>query len=647
MSSGQIQEFKTPAQVTAVIRSAAFLGAEFVLKGPGGSEPIHADFEQIDETGSGRNRTATFLELSVQEQNPRAETPHWLVVGASIAVEFRAGDLQCSFSSALISVGKDLLRLALPDAISMVTVRSSSRRGIRARAEGWGSIRTDLETYPCRISLQDYSANGVGLQVSIPETVDPTQLRHLAGQVTAHRMSVHLNDFRVLHASFVELDSNGWSIYRLGCQNVASLTMRDNFSEDGRKSRRFHAGDAIQLESALWPGRSYRAYVEDFSLGGLRCRIPIPEEAAAFLPGSRIKILGINIEGRILELRPPYLRISIDIDNISGFDSWFLKFTGAFHPSMDTSADTFTDLALSFASAGGVSASFLAQASKLNVYLEEEMSDLKRNSHWIQTWVEKSNKGDVIGHISCVRYGDNIWYLGDLFGSQIERINKEFSRKFFESFVSYCSLCAPYPKTVATWIPTHPNWKVMSERIAGEFRHYVYEEALCYKIALLNRRRIPNTSLLPLAEVRAFDDPNLAESISVLAKAGLSYFPRLLGLDPDSYGSPLLKRIITATGSEFDRFFATISLGEKRVVLALSRFPAGTSVQRHQETIWVFSPERISSEELDAVINTSMTWSLAKGMLPSYVKLVTKESLDHLPAAMRFVVSDPRMWLLA
>jgi hypothetical protein len=299
MSSDQTQEFNTPAQVTAVIRSAAFLGAEFILKGPERADSVHAEFERIDETGTGRNRTATFLELTVREWGANTDSPHWLVVGALIDVGFRAGDLQCSFASVLLGVGKDHLRLALPEKISMVTLRSSSRRGIRARAEGWGSIRTDRETFPCRISLQDYSANGVGLKVSIPERADPSQLKHLSGQVTAHRMSVHLNDFRILHAGYQEQDSNGWAVYRLGCQSVASLTMRDGQVEDGRKSRRFHAGEAIQLESALWPGRSYRAYVEDFSLGGLRCRIPIPEESAAFLPGSRIKIQGINIESTL------------------------------------------------------------------------------------------------------------------------------------------------------------------------------------------------------------------------------------------------------------------------------------------------------------------------------------------------------------
>ncbi len=638
-----LEEIIEQQKITALLRSAVFLD---VTLQETSTKSLHKIIE-LKETGEGRKIFVTAIKISSSKKDKTHEKK--INNNDEINISFSISDTVVKFKSSIISKNNNYIFIAPPKNIFLYASRESHRKKINVSASGWGSIDTGNAVYRARVTLKDYSSKGLGLLISTQLKISNLNNSYISALVSSHQISLIIDSKKIVRSnSIFKNKEKNWFTYEIGCKLEKELTKNGLKNKHFRKSRRLEIGEYIRIASALNSERTYKVKIEDISINGLLCKVLYDEEINAFPAGSKVFLQELNIEGRIINTDAVNIRIELDLASSPNIKNWFLKFTEAFHPSIDTSIDQFEQAAISFASSGGTPQSFLRDASQINKFLNDEISSLKRDPNWIQTWIEKSTSGEVIGHMSCVRYGDNLWHVCDLYGSHLKQIHKNFSKKFLETFISYTLSLSPFPKTFGIWKSDHPYWAKMTRAIENESSSLIYESFFCYKIALLKEKKFNYSDSVKIKEITARDAGVIQEIKNSLEKWQTKYFSTLMGFDQDSFASPRLKSAIKNSDYDFRRIFITIEADGNKFLGILSQYPPGTSVQHHQETIWLlpYKGKAITKKTLKKVISTSVAFALKNGFSIAYCKVATNSLIKHLPKPMKAVISDPRMWLI-
>jgi hypothetical protein len=321
------------------------------------------------------------------------------------------------------------------------------------------------------------------------------------------------------------------------------------------------------------------------------------------------------------------------------------KFQG---PGLSTRLSVGNELVQLFCNSGALSAQYIKGQMKIAGEFSDSFTMDADQPPWLHRWVERTDDGEIKGHVSAARFGDSLWHLGDISGmiEQSKKISRDFIPSFFANFKGYCQSIAPCPHLLITWIEGHPYWKNFNDFLESDGRKYVRcrIKSRYHRIQRGVTARNHSNDQWSVTKIGATQF-ELIEAIQkeILTPEALPLL-KSLDFDPWTFGSRSLRSSIANTKREFRREYYVLNDQHSRFLIVYQSFPLGTSALRTEDVPWVFplTPTQFSAADWESLRNRIWTLALAEGFdFPGVIEVMPTEHGADTKAAKSLI------WTLA
>jgi hypothetical protein len=425
-----------------------------------------------------------------------------------------------------------------------------------------------------------------------------------------------------------------------------------------RRSSRIPADFDLNLVSPLHSGHLISFQVTDAGASGFRGMLREAVDAKLLPAGCSVSVGEGALQALLVSIDGRELRFQITGGGPEDRLAWLKRLTPYLHPQVSGKSAFGAEIMDLFCESGALAVGYLKNTRTVAEAFEAALGGGGlADEPWIHRWIERTDSGEIRGHISAVRVADNLWHLGDIAGmiEENRKVSRKFIPAFFSSFLEYCLHTRPCPRILIGWKAGHPYWRAFENFI--EQHHGASRSAVVhtqyFRLPYSKVREASSSRRNHYREIRAFDFESILEIQRELEK--LTIAPELrqivqaLDFDIDRFGSPSLSRILQPAGRSLDRRYFLLEEKAVRALVIFHAFPNGSSPQDTLNVPWLI-PLPVSGafssnpQEIQALVEASQDLGIQAGYsFPGILVVEPRTGVETAGAAkqMRWTLGHP------
>lgn len=602
--------------------------------------------------------SAEALLTDFQESSTRAKSDdRYLILTArasnAASVE-HAGVLtfRCAFpnfvatwTGSLVLLSNSQYKTPLPNEITILNSRSASRisltglQAVRLQV----SIQTGGLHTSGSLTIDNFSYAGIGGILTASSGMPITHETLIRGVFRSENGSLRVAG-RVMQADLLvqSAEETGENTYRVGLRQSfedSNSTAADAQKPltDRRKFQRVPTALPLSLTSPLNPEHKIELQVKDASVSGFAAALANPLDSILLPLGCAARVAGTSLIAEVVAIDGPELRFQIIYGDSSDRLDWLKKLSRFLNGSVSRTSPTGEDIIELFCESGAAASGYLKAQAWLANDLKAGFASDTNDGTWIHKWIERTNSGEIRGHISAIRIADSSWFIGDIAGMMASdrRISKEFLPGFITSFRDHCLSAVPCPRVLVSWNNGHPYWADFEKHIGKQAPAFILGQARTIY------RRLSRSSVFDSGKstwstrtVSADDYSEINRIQSQLSGTDAAAFLRLFDFSIESFASPSLQGATSKGGHQFRREYIIFGCDEGEYLLILQNYPLGASPLRTEDTPWLIPIRRLSDSRLDSGLHAEIQRiALSKGFsFPGVLEIVEGNIVSSGPA---------------
>jgi hypothetical protein len=364
---------------------------------------------------------------------------------------------------------------------------------------------------------------------------------------------------------------------------------RDDGRETRRREPRYPIDITMTFRSILAPRQPIALEIIEASISGFFARSTTPFMSEYLLPGVPIQHEGSSMVADVVHSEGDMVRCRWTFANTVDRGQWLKKISPSISKNTALSTPDASQLLEIFCESGAFSSQFLRTQRRRFQSMTDSIESEGAESNYIHRWIDRSSNDNLVGHISCIRMGDNAWFATDLVKSADDGANfsEEFVDKFLHSFSLHALSLTPVPRIFLIWVKGHPYWQAFHRELQNRGYPDVCETAIAYR-RTTGESLDMSTSLVKFNPIPAGDYNMITRSHARLQDISTIETIRSFDFDIDRFGSTRLAESVAADKKFFQRrYFETIS-PEFSGITILTALPDGMNPNRVIDSAWFF-----------------------------------------------------------
>lgn len=463
-----------------------------------------------------------------------------------------------------------------------------------------------------RFEIEDYSSSGYGGILKL-SPLFPLQTGSTI-KCEIHNKSGSLKvDGKIVRWEIVEEPEsvNQDRSYRIGIESVKSLSSNSKSEPtpeipERRRHKRLQTELTITLTSPINPSYPIDLKTENSSIVGFAGRIKDASLRTLLPAGISVQLFDKTLRAELVSTFDDLFRFEI-IEGTNDDRLWWLKkLTLDTHDSVSVGSTEGEEIMRLFCEAGAVATPYLQIQKRFADHYESDFTGSTLDEPWIHKWIERTPDGEIKGHISAVKFGDNSWFIGDIAGSTVteRKISSNFIPSFFSNFLDVTNQMSPSPRLMITWSENHPYWAEYQKNLLEKYNSSNNQmiTRICSYVRKQNFNPSPNNSL-DLVKVRA-SDHSLIEDLRCTFSKKYRGLLDAFDFNPNTFASPNTRAAITNVAKNWRReyFYFKASLP---AILVTTQFEKEISPNSNHKACWlVIEPESINELQIQDLIHT-------------------------------------------
>ncbi len=520
-----------------------------------------------------------------------------------------------------------------------------------------------------KFQLEDVSRNGVGGILQCPKDLPLMRESRIHGRLSLSSGSLSIQG-SILQVQLIgpTLSTPPDLQYRVGIliDSVESGRVDPPQVEgagvakapERRSGARIATDFELNLVSPLRPGHLISFSVTEAGVSGFRGTLCEAVDAKLLPIGCGVSVGEGTLQALLVAIEGRELRFQITGGVPEGRLAWLKRLTPYLHSQVSGKAAFGTEIMDLFCESGALAVGYLKNTRSDAEAFESALGGgALADEPWIHRWIERTESGEIRGHISAVRVADNLWHLGDIAGmiEENRKVSRRFIPAFFSSFLEFCLQTRPCPRILIGWKIGHPYWRSFENFIAQQHGAVkpVVVETQYFRLPYSKVREATPSRKQQYREIRAFDFDSILElqqEFERLTDASeLRQVLQALDFDIDRFGSPSLSRILQPAGRSLDRRYFVLEKKGARALVILHSFPKGSSPQDTLNVPWLI-PLPISGQlswspqETQALVEASQDLGIQAGYaFPGVLVFVPRGAAETSGGAklMRWTLAHP------
>ena len=650
-----MHKIEHPTVISGIFKEALFfkLNAVFTYDSMEFDLPIF----EVNDLDPRAKQTKRYLKFKKYVTHQEASSPIEIPTNVKLFATIHFAHLVATWVGSLSLTEDGTFEMELPQSLEVNTRRQSLRLKSKKEKifEGTLLIRSgDLHSEGF-FKVKDFSKSGFGGTLYAPQEIPIYIGTSLAGAIVTSAGKVQLFGTVVQCAVTSEGQTvDGLLAYQVGAENIQKNKLKETEKNQPLEKRKFLRSNLslpLTILSPINPNHEVRILLREASIAGFSAEIINSSDAHLLMPGLSAHVKNSSIVVEVNSIDASCVRFQIVNGSSEDRLSWLKELTIFQNPNTTGSTAISAELVNLFCESGALSSAFIKNQPKYSTVLESDLSSESNYQMLIHRWIERSKKGEIQGHSSAVRLGNNLWFLGDIAGSPLHelKITPSFLPNFFRSFREFAISQAPCPKFLLSWNLGHPYWEMFSEYVHGDGKKYVQASV----VADYHRYEDSNIvahdeSLAPkFILIRADGYSDINSICEQLENNDTRLFAQSLDFNVDQFGSPAIHAIADKMKASFWREYSVLSYSGAKWLVVFSSFPTGISVNRTTDVAWAFPcvGNDISILQSPKALAAVRHYGFTRGFnIPGLLEVVNNAQLaSNGTKRMQWVIAHPQV----
>lgn len=492
------------------------------------------------------------------------------------------------------------------------------------------------------LEIEDISKNGVGGKLTFygefPISTE-TQIRATIDH-GAHTYNINglIRNWSILTT---ETTYKNQPTYRIGILNLKNETTKETVENniqssesfvERRKQKRYNVDGDLTVYSALSEDHPLLMELKDISVSGFKAKLKNTRDSGYLPAGISVRIDDQKLYAELLEDDGESMRFQIIRGSEEARLKWLKRLESLTNKNISHDISNSEDLISLFCESGAMSSTYLKLQRGFAKEMMNDFSNTKDAEPWVHKWIEWTETGEIRGHLSFVRYGDNCWSLENIAGSSKNenKMSKDLLSDFVHNFKSFLESASTYPKILLGIKTGHPFWDSFIEKI--KFSDGFLDLSFNYFRFNSQTNDIFPFKIKQIKSQNYFELYNIHENL----KTELSNFVNYFDFNRFSFSSPRMKDFSDVLGKIYNKVYFKVTTTSGEYLFLVNETNINLSQNSNDKIIWIFPLN--DSEEL----NYEEIFYIRKKLTNQKVVGALQVSSNKSRQDMRWIMFEPK-----
>lgn len=577
------KKIENPKIISGLLREAMFCSHRFDIAGVTGAEIF-----KVNESKNKRQNSLVSFELTPECKTSELKE---LIAKSEIPVKLFYSGFLAEFNSSVDSFLENRIILTVPKLVEIINNRQNKRIPVPHLSDKPCPILLSStgDHFEAIFSLVDKSPDGYGGILEAPEEISISCGARVLGFSENYTGTI---DFS---GTIVYLEKrhkkNGLQSYKVGIQknekpqyNTNDFQLVDRRSENRTKSQL-----SISVTSILRPEKKIQLDVEDVSISGFKSSLVDILDISLITTGATLKLENTELLFEVVLISNENIHCQVIYGNSLDRSYWFKKISNFLHKSISSDSALGEELLSIFCESGAFRENYINNNKPYRKEFEKGLYARDEDSGYLHRWINRTQDGELKGHVSAIRLGDNCWLIGDLAGGMKKglKVDHDLVRKFTSCFREFSLAHSPCLLQFALWKKGHPLWKQFEKKLKTENNKNVIS-LLNSGLSRINKlESFPDISSVDWEPILPTDYKKIKKIEKKLSDLGLYDFASVFDFSYNRFGSPNLTSVILKAKEIFRRQYILINHQELTFFVIFSKYPLGKNSNRIIDAAWV------------------------------------------------------------